>query len=136
MLRYHAGLAVFVAILLLDGCNQPPHRASVRPPPATAPVPASAPAPIAAIPPTAGRFRIVFSPLERSDTFLLDSVTGRVWQMTQMTDLKGQPTVWKHMVRLDTNADDYVFAQEHKLERRNTEAQPAYTRRSRSRYRP
>ena len=33
-----------------------------------------------------GRYQIVINPTVRADTFLLDSETGRVWQMTQYTN--------------------------------------------------
>ena len=52
-----------------------------------------------------GRYVIVFSPLARADTFLLDTQTGRVWQLTTYTDVVGEPRVWKNMARIDTEAD-------------------------------
>ncbi len=41
-----------------------------------------------------GRFQIVINKNIRADTFLLDTKTGRIWQNTTFTDLKGEPTVW------------------------------------------
>lgn len=48
-----------------------------------------------------GRFQIVLSPNLGRHTFLLDSVTGEVWQLTKFTDVKGEPTVWDKMTKLD-----------------------------------
>lgn len=49
-----------------------------------------------------GRYQIVISPHVRADTFLLDTATGRVWINTQFSDLKGEPTVWQVMDRVDS----------------------------------
>jgi hypothetical protein len=54
---------------------------------------------------TQGRYVIVFSPLARADTFLLDTETGRVWQLTTYTDVAGEPRVWRNMLRIDSEAD-------------------------------
>jgi hypothetical protein len=54
-----------------------------------------------------GRFQIVISPLTARDTFLLDTETGRVWQMTQLSFLIGEPVVWDLMPRIDSD-DDYA----------------------------
>jgi hypothetical protein len=92
-------------VSLLAGCS-PSH-----PPQARAPALAGRPAIRATVPSplplegrlSAGRFQIIVSPTSRSDT----------WRLAQKTELKGQPMVWEHMDRLDTSADDYIFAQEH-----------------------
>lgn len=42
----------------------------------------------------AGRYQIVFSPHVRADTFLLDTVTGRVWSHAQYTSYEGNPSAW------------------------------------------
>jgi hypothetical protein len=41
----------------------------------------------------------------RADTYLLDTATGETWRMTQFTDLKGNPTVWDKVGRIDNDAD-------------------------------
>ncbi len=46
-----------------------------------------------------GRFTIIINPSARADTFLLDTASGNVWQMVQLTDVAGQPTVWSPMKR-------------------------------------
>jgi hypothetical protein len=55
--------------------------------------------------PTLGRYQIVMSPHNARDTFLLDTETGRVWQLTVMTYLNGEPAVWDLMPRIDTTED-------------------------------
>ena len=52
-----------------------------------------------------GRFQIVMRDGVRADTFLLDTQEGRVWRLTQLTDIDGQPSVWLPMERIDS-ADD------------------------------
>ena len=50
---------------------------------------------------TPPRFRIVFSPHVRADTFLLDTETGRTWLRTAYTHLRGDPTAWEFQTRAD-----------------------------------
>lgn len=40
------------------------------------------------------RFQILFSPHKAADTFMLDTQTGKVWQLTQFSDVNGEPVVW------------------------------------------
>jgi hypothetical protein len=56
-------------------------------------------------PSQAGRYQITINPGVRADTFLLDTVTGKVWRMTQYNDLNGNPVVWESMDRVDSAAD-------------------------------
>lgn len=102
-------------LMLLAGCNPQRPLAGRETPAAQAGGTEQTPGPSrTAIPPLlTGRFQVVFSPHDRGDTFLVDTMTGRVWQLQERPDLKGAPSVWEHMDRLDTNADDYVFLQEH-----------------------
>jgi hypothetical protein len=53
-----------------------------------------------------GRYQIVTSPHNARDTFLLDTETGRVWQLTVFSFLNDDPVVWNLMPRIDT-PDDY-----------------------------
>ncbi len=62
----------------------------------------------------AGRFRIFFSPHARADTFLLDTQTGRVWQLK---GLNGEPAAWAPMTRLDNSEDQAAFARSHGVRR-------------------
>lgn len=59
-----------------------------------------------------GRYQIVVNPNVRADTFLLDTVTGRVWQPTEYTNLKGKPTVWQVMDRVDSDEEIRDWAQQ------------------------
>jgi len=54
-----------------------------------------------------GRYQIVMSPHNARDTFLLDTETGRVWQLTIFSFLNDAPVVWNVMPRID-NDDDYA----------------------------
>jgi hypothetical protein len=49
------------------------------------------------------------SPHGARDTFLLNTETGRVWQLTVFTFLNGEPVVWNAMPRID-NDNDYATA--------------------------
>lgn len=60
-------------------------------------------------PPRDGRYAIVFSPRVERDTFLLDTATGRVWQLTQYTFLEGEPSAWATLPRLDSDQDETNF---------------------------
>jgi len=72
------------------------------------------PAPSQALQPnlggTEGRYKVVIREGVRADTFLLDTLEGRVWRLTQYTDIKGQPTVWLYMERLDSQTDVMAFS--------------------------
>ena len=64
-----------------------------------------------------GRFRIFFSPHARSDTYLVDTQTGKVWQLTQFTGLNGEPTAWSPMSRFDNSEDQAAFVRAHGAKR-------------------
>lgn len=69
------------------------------------------------------RFQIFFNPNVRADTFLVDTQTGKVWQLTQFTDVKGEPTVWNRMDRIDDDKQSLQFYLQHGLkETEKTEA--------------
>lgn len=40
-------------------------------------------------------------PNVRADTFLLDTETGRVWIPIEISNVQGQPTIWKYEERFD-----------------------------------
>jgi hypothetical protein len=115
MARSVRRIAVLTALAGLAGCGRSPNApAHVRGESGrTAPMAESPQYPSAASALTTGRFQIVAGPRETSGTYLLDTMTGRVWRLVQKRDLEGEPYVWEHMDRLDSNADDYVFKQEH-----------------------
>lgn len=50
---------------------------------------------------TNGDYVIVFNPNVRADTFLLDKKTGKIWRLTQYSDLDGEPVAWQYMERID-----------------------------------
>ena len=51
----------------------------------------------------APRYQIVFNPSVRADTFMIDTQKGKVWQMTKITDVESQPTVWQPMTVIDSS---------------------------------
>jgi hypothetical protein len=51
------------------------------------------------------RYQIVFSPHGARDTFMIDTATGRVWQLTKYSFLNDEPVAWEHMERIDGDAD-------------------------------
>lgn len=62
-----------------------------------------------------GRFQLVFSPTTPTDKFLVDTQTGKVWQLARFTDVKGNPVVWQYMYRIDNRNEQEKFAQERGL---------------------
>jgi hypothetical protein len=60
-----------------------------------------------------GRYQIVINPQARADTFLLDTATGRVWQLVQYSDLKDTPPAWQLMKRIDNDLDLKKLQKEH-----------------------
>ncbi len=50
--------------------------------------------------PQQGRYQI-FQGNEKPGTFLLDTWTGSVWMLAQVSDVKGEPPIWHYMDRLD-----------------------------------
>ena len=54
-----------------------------------------------------GRYQIVFSPLVRADTFLLDTATGRVWTHPTFSAYEGDPSAWNLEKRFDTE-DEWI----------------------------
>jgi hypothetical protein len=67
-----------------------------------------------------GRYQIVVSPITARDMFLLDTNTGRVWQRVTFTDLKGEPTVWDLVPRLDSAAQELEYIRTQELKRART----------------
>ena len=49
-----------------------------------------------------GRYVVTFSPFARADTFLIDTLTGKAWQLTRYGDLQGEPIVFKNLERIDS----------------------------------
>jgi hypothetical protein len=57
-----------------------------------------------------GRYQIVINPQMRADTFLLDTATGKVWQLIKFSDIENQPTAWRYMDRLDNSMEVMLWA--------------------------
>lgn len=103
-------LACCMSVLALTGCYQQPESKAA---PAQSPASlAAVTAPAPATPSEVGRYVIVHSPHIERDTVLLDTETGQTWQLSQLTDINGEPTVWVPMNRMDTSDDwNKVIAQ-------------------------
>lgn len=52
-----------------------------------------------------GRYQIIINPNARADTFLLDTENGRIWKPLGISDIPGQPVVWKFQDRVDNQAE-------------------------------
>jgi hypothetical protein len=59
-----------------------------------------------------GRYQIVTSPQSAKFTFLIDTATGRIWQLATFTDIKGDPTIWEIMPRIDSNEELTLFVKQ------------------------
>ena len=57
-----------------------------------------------------GRYQIITSPVVARNTFLLDTQTGKIWQLTQFTNLKDEPMAWMIQPRLDTELEQTKWA--------------------------
>jgi hypothetical protein len=63
---------------------------------------------------TNGRYQIVMNPEFARNTFLLDTQTGKIWQLTQFSDLEDDPMAWLAQTKLDSDQELFTFAQKHK----------------------
>jgi hypothetical protein len=52
-----------------------------------------------------GRYQIIMNPQLARNTFLLDTATGRVWQLTTFSDVNDTPSVWTIMPRVDNDLE-------------------------------
>ena len=55
-----------------------------------------------------GRYQMLFNPKHSTDTFLLDTKTGRVWKNVKFMDLEGEPELWDEMEIID-NKQSMVY---------------------------
>jgi hypothetical protein len=55
--------------------------------------------------PSSERYRIVMRDGVRADTFLLDTQTGHIWSRVKITDVEGQPDIWRFEERVDDPVD-------------------------------
>jgi hypothetical protein len=56
---------------------------------------------------TTGRCQIV-SP-SAGLNFMIDTQTGKVWELTRYTDVEGEPRVWVNMTRIDDSAQFFAW---------------------------
>lgn len=63
--------------------------------------------------PAAPRYQLFVNPNVRADTFMLDTQTGKVWRLTEFTDLLGDPDVWIPVDRVDDTQELGVWLQIH-----------------------
>lgn len=61
----------------------------------------------------APRYQIVINPNVRADTFLLDTVTGRIWIRRSYVDLMTEPEVWEPEDRVDNDQELQAFFGRH-----------------------
>jgi hypothetical protein len=71
---------------------------------------ATVPAPVVQKPSEVGRYVIVHSPQVERDTMLLDTVTGRTWQLQTLTYLVSDPLAWEPVPQLNTLEDREAIA--------------------------
>lgn len=63
-----------------------------------------------------GRYQIVTNPSEGGMyTFLLDTVTGKIWRLTKIAPYEGEPSVWLAMDKIDGEKDFNEWANRHML---------------------
>ena len=60
-----------------------------------------------------GRYVIIHSPIVERDTMLLDTVTGRTWQLVEETDLNDGPLAWSPVPQLNTKEDMDALIKKH-----------------------
>ena len=56
-----------------------------------------------------GRYVIVHSPHVQRDTVLLDTATGKTWQLQTDSSLAGEPYIWVPLARDDNPAEMATF---------------------------
>jgi hypothetical protein len=52
-----------------------------------------------------GRYVIVHSPHIQSNTMLLDTLTGKTWQLTKFVDREGEPVAWEPVAHTDNSIE-------------------------------
>jgi hypothetical protein len=73
----------------------------------------------------AGRYQIVMHPTFRGDQYLLDTVTGQIWQLTKFSSLQGEPLAWMPMTKIDSDAEYRSFVMSRKMNDASTPAPAA-----------
>lgn len=62
-----------------------------------------------------GRYQIMMHPTFRGDQYLLDTVTGQIWQLTKFGSLQGEPLAWMPMTKINTDAEYRAFITSRKM---------------------
>jgi hypothetical protein len=62
-----------------------------------------------------GRYQIVMHPTFRGDQYLLDTITGQIWQLTKFGSLQGEPLAWMPMTKIDSDAEYRAFITSRKM---------------------
>jgi hypothetical protein len=62
------------------------------------------------------------SPHNARDTFLIDTETGRIWQLTVFSFLNDEPAVWNVMPRIDNDDDRAKIIADYGKKSRSTPA--------------
>lgn len=107
-MHYIARYSLCLSMALLGACGnreQPPAPASGK-------IPVAAGSEAVAIPPPQraddmpqqagpGRYQIVSQSQVRAGPFLLDTQTGRIWQLREFPGLEGAPSAWREMTIID-----------------------------------
>lgn len=60
-----------------------------------------------------GRYQIVLSSITNTSKYLLDTWTGKTWQLVQFTEFSGEPLVWMAMDRIDGMKDYQEWQKAH-----------------------
>lgn len=63
--------------------------------------------------PGAPRYQLFVNPEVRADTFLLDTVTGKVWQRTHFSSLLDEPDAWIAQDRIDSDEEFLAWFKKH-----------------------
>jgi hypothetical protein len=71
-----------------------------------------------------GRYQILMNPQLVRNTFLLDTATGRVWQLTTFTDVNDTPSVWTIMPRVDNDMEISQLVRERGLKPKEPSLSP------------
>jgi hypothetical protein len=61
------------------------------------------------------RYQVVMHPTFRADQYLLDTMTGQIWQLKTFSSLQGEPLAWVPMTKIDTDAEYRAFISSRKM---------------------
>jgi hypothetical protein len=67
--------------------------------------------------PSSPRYQLVASNL-KDTAFIIDTSTGRTWQLVEDTSLVGNPRVWQNMDRVDDEAQFNAWVAQHEAKQK------------------